>query len=139
MNRNRNRSYGGLRGLSRVGGVADVEDADMGAFFYDWSPTDGVYADSPALTSTAPGDSLNRFGQGFMDLAQKALALKQLKEVNDVNLARAQRGLPLLDARALAPQVNVGVNPQTEQTLKYIAWGALGLGAVYIFTQMGRR
>lgn len=135
--RNR-RSFNRLAGIT-LGSVFDDEDAaaayypvdDYGAASQSWSPTDGVYADSPGLTATYWTDALSRFGEKF-------LTLKQMKDINDANLERAKRGLQPLDAAAYAPRVNVGIPPQTEQTVKYIAWAALGLGALYIFTQMKR-
>lgn len=74
--------------------------------------------------------------------AQGYLTKKQIDAQQDIlkmQLLRAQQGLPMEDINlaqyGLQPSVGVGVTPETKQLL---IWGAVGLGAVYLFGQMGR-
>ena len=55
-------------------------------------------------------------------------------QLNQINVARAQKGLPPINAAAYGPQVGVGLNAQTSQLLMYIA---LGLGAVMLLKRRG--
>lgn len=57
-------------------------------------------------------------------------------QLNQINLERAQRGLPPLSSSAVAPQVNVGLSPQVKQMLIY---AALGLGAYLLLARKPAR
>lgn len=48
------------------------------------------------------------------------------QQLAQINIERARKGMPALNPAQYAPQVGVGLNPQTRQMLM---WGALGLGA----------
>lgn len=53
-------------------------------------------------------------------------------QLSQVNLARAERGLPALNAAAYSPQVGVGLTPQTSQMLTY---GLLGIAALIFMSK----
>lgn len=124
------RRYGALAGIGQAD-VYSADDASMFSYAPEWSPTQGDYADSPGMANSW----FQSFTESLIPLGEKILSLQQVKEINDANLDRAKRGLAPLDARAYAPQVNFGVAPQTEETMKYIAYGALALGAFYVLSR----
>lgn len=50
-------------------------------------------------------------------------------QLNQINIGRAQKGLPPINSAAYGPQVGVGLNAQTTQLIMYVA---LGLGAIML-------
>jgi hypothetical protein len=113
---------GVLRGLSSVGqSVFDIEDWEAGG---NVIPYPNVYADTPAVASHDPW-----YAQ-FVDLAKQALTLQQMRELQRLNLERARQGLPPIDTSRYAPQVNVGVAPDTQRLL--LIGGGLLLAALLL-------
>jgi hypothetical protein len=67
--------------------------------------------------------------------------MKAQKKVLDMQLARAQAGLPPLDIDMrqyglTGPSVGVGIE---SNTLKYLGWGAAALAAVYLLPKFLKR
>ncbi len=83
---------------------------------------------------TAAGQSL--FDK-FADLAKGILAYQQQSEIIKANIRLAEQGKPPLDISVGSAQVAVR-NPVVEEQLKYLVFGVLGLGALYLVTK-GRR
>jgi hypothetical protein len=83
---------------------------------------------------SAPTQSLatvDTSGFSMATLAQLAAGLSAL-EVNQINIARAAKNLPLIPTASLAPVANVGLSADTTKMIMYIA---LGLGAVMLIGQ----
>ncbi len=57
-------------------------------------------------------------------------------QLQQINIKRAQAGLPALNAAAYAPGVNVGLTPQTQQLVMY---GGLALLALLAFSSFNKR
>lgn len=150
-------SFIGLRGLG--------EDD---AFSYDWEaadpynyspvdfgttyPTDYTYgAGMPASVPAADNgggivDALKSLAPALRDIYLSANAAEAQKKVMDLNIARAQRGLPPINAAqyGLQPGVNVGMSPQMRRDFYTV--GGVGLGTVaavgvgaYLLLGSGRR
>ncbi len=101
----------------------------------------------PATTAT-PAPVTRSFADTFKDLAsvvaQSYLTREQAKgqqKILDAQLARAMAGQPPLDIDAarlnlISPQVNVGMDDSTK---KLVTYAALGLGGLYILSQLAKR
>lgn len=63
-------------------------------------------------------------------------ATYQQKQLLDIQVERARQGLPAIDAGQYGAGVNVGLNNDTQ---KFIMYGALGLGALFLFSTLARR
>jgi hypothetical protein len=98
---------------------------------YD-TPT-SVAADMPAdaLPETSPD-----FMTGLSDIVGAVTQWDLQRKAYDINLARAQQGLPAIDFSQYAPGVNVGMTTQTQQ---FATLALLGLGAVAIYAISKRR
>lgn len=116
-----------LRGVSR--GLGDTYDPATNSF----TESDIPAATAVQLEATAPGITAivaqqQQPGQSWTDALKTALpivaATYQQKQILDVQVQRAQQGLPPLDASQFAAGVNVGLSPQT---LQYILLGAGGI------------
>jgi len=78
------------------------------------------------------------WGKKIMDIVSSVIPLYQQKELFQLQLKRAEMGLPPIDPATMAPTVNVGVSPQIQQ-LGYLAlFGFLGLGVMYAFRNKRR-
>lgn len=64
------------------------------------------------------------------------LSLQQQKQLNEINLQRAQQGLPPIDASQYQAGVNVGVSNSTQNTVLIVV-GVLA--AAWIVSSMVRR
>lgn len=115
------------------GGTARTRYAGM-AGLGDWSSeepsTEFVYG--PAFSATS-GDGNFQASSGFWEalpgLAEKAFAFKQAYDVGEINKDRVARGLPPLTTAqmaALAPRVNVGLSPGTQNTALIIVGVIVG-------------
>lgn len=82
-------------------------------------------------------DKLFSVGQRTAELW---LSYDARKDMQDLNLERAKKGLAPIDAarymQMTAPQVQVGVARDTQQLLIY---GAVGVGALYLISQLAKR
>ena len=98
-----------------------------------------------AVSGTAATDSgvpwytsfLNSTMDTIKQLAPVYVSTQQANTCIQVNADRAKSGLSPLDCASsgLAPQVSVGVSPD----VKYILYGVLGIGAVYLLLRSKRR
>jgi hypothetical protein len=85
------------------------------------------YIDDGINDGTTSGtDPLGGFGDVFKSLI---VAWNQQQLIN-VNIQRAAKGLPPISGASIAPQYNVGVAPETMNTLLMV--GAVGLGVYFI-------
>ncbi len=111
---------------------------------------DGDYIPEEPYYIPVGGGSMPSIGQqssvldSFLNTGQRALELwlsyDARKDMQDLNLQRAAQGLPPVDAssymRMTAPQVQFGVASDTQKMLMY---GAIGLGAVFVLSQLIKR
>lgn len=93
-------------------------------------------------SSTTGGTMLDVLKNAVTIASQAYLTKTQLdaqKRILDLQVARAQQGLPPLDIDPGAygvPRVSVGV---TDDTKKFLMYGGIGLGLLLLFNMMGRR
>lgn len=112
------RAFGALGQEAPIPDVGTVYSYDIGA------DTTGSAADTSIVS---------QWGKSIMDIAKGVLAVKQQRDLVKLNIARAEKGLSPIDAGGIAPQVNVGLSPQT-QTLAI--WGIGGLMLVGLVAAM---
>lgn len=67
------------------------------------------------------------------------LSIEQQRELNKANLARAQQGLPPLDASMFQTGVNVGLGQQTQNTLLWVVGGVAGVWLLTSILNRSRR
>lgn len=101
--------------LARLGELSD----DSGGF--DWQ---GMISSAPAM---------------LKDLYIAHQTGEAQSKLLEINLERARRGQTPIDSAAYAPQVNVGVAPQTMKTGAVIALGGIGLVAALMLLGGRRR
>lgn len=66
------------------------------------------------------------WGRNIMDTAKSLLQLKSQNDLIQLNVKRAEQGLPPIDQGSVSPQLNVGLSPQTQQL------ALLGIGAAVL-------
>lgn len=131
-----------LRGLrGRLGQDAPADNVEM----YDYGYT---YSDAPVVTlppATGPSDTgwnwqkaLDNAPSVLRDLMLANSTADYQAKLMQLNLERAKKGQPPLDAAQYAPRVQVGVAPQTMKV------AGLGIGAIaaiatgaYLLANMG--
>lgn len=79
------------------------------------------------------GGSVDWFDK-LIDNAPKILAAFNAQQIAQINVDRASRGLPPINATAYGPQIGVGLNPATQTLVMY---AALGFGALYLLKRKG--
>lgn len=108
-------------------------------------PYNLAVADPVAATTAAPATSnwVDSIKSAFTGVAQIVLGGVQLnnqKKILDMQLQRAQQGLPPLNidpaTYGLQPTVGVGLSPQTKTFLTY---GAIGLGGLWLLNMLMSR
>lgn len=90
--------------------------------------------DDPTATASVPWyqsivDDISKVGQAY-------LTWDQSKQLNALNIERAKKGLPALDASQYQMGLNVGVSSGTQNTVLIVA-GVLG--AAWILSSLARR
>lgn len=85
----------------------------------------------PSAMPAASGDWLTQIAQ----VGQGLLTWDQQRRLQEINITRAQQGLPPLDASAYGYGVNVGLSPQTRQLLMY---GGIALAGYLVLKEMRR-
>ncbi len=78
------------------------------------------------------------WGKTIADAAKSLLAYKSQSDLVNMNIKRAEQGLPPIDSSTLAPTVNVGISPQVTQ-LAYVAVGGLLLFGLFSAFKSARR
>ncbi len=103
-------------------GLAGIMDYDQ---YGDYTPTT-----QDAGTTNAASAPMTDWGNAILSTIKSTVpAFLQVKTQNDlmnINIKRAEQGLPPIDSSSLAPTVNVGVSPGVTQ-MGYIAIGGLML------------
>jgi hypothetical protein len=114
-------------------------------FFADWgtdvtSYDTGTAVDVPLPATNQGTDSwFTTITNAAQKLLPVAIAAKQTSDINQINLDRARRGQAPLSAAymsAMAPRVNVGMSPDTQNMLVF---GGLALAAVIGLSMLSRR
>lgn len=113
--------------------AAGVFDNELG--FLDWD----VYGATDPATTTETKSFWEKFTEGALAVGTSYLVLKNQKDMLTLNIARAEQGLPPLDAATTAPVIRtqVAIDPATAQALasnvgSSINRGMLMIGAVAI-------
>lgn len=96
-------SIGGAPGKTQLAGLGEGEEP-------------------PVITSNV----MTEWGKTVSDLLGKYLVYDQQKKLIDLNIKRAEKGLPPVSSQELAAGVNIGLAPGAQQ-LAYIALGGLVL------------
>jgi len=128
----------GMMGAGRLGWFDDelVPITDDSSWSWDLfgEASGGLPPVASGLPATQPaGNWWDTLAQSAQKLLPSILTYQQAKDLNDINLERARKGQPPLSPAQYAPQVNVGVAPQTQQMITY---ALLGLGALGIWFMM---
>lgn len=126
------------RGRMRLGGVGRrMRISGMGDVLDDFL---GIDAGGAPVYETAPGYDWGGMLGKAGDIATQLYAIKTQGELQQLNVQRASQGLAPIPASALAPQVNVGMAPDTQKTLLMLGLGvAVILGGAYAFGVIGKR
>ena len=98
---------------------------------YDTATVVGTAMPPSALPETSPD-----YMTGLTDIIGAITQYQLQSKALDINLARAQQGLPPLDVSSYSPGVNVGITPQTQN---FATFALLGLGALAVFALAKRR
>ena len=91
-----------------------------------WVNVGGTYDSS--LDSATTFD-LATSAKDWLELAKQGITAFNSFELQQINFARARKGLAPLNPGAYSPQVGVNLAPDT---MKMIMYGALGLGAIML-------
>lgn len=110
-------------------------DTETG-LYYD-AATDSVI-DPGTVANTAVANNDWGFLADIANVIPTIVAGLNSYQISQINIARAQKGMPLINAQALSPQVGVNVG-LSSQTTKMLMWGAAGLAGVFLLSRMGRR
>lgn len=94
---------------------------------------------SPTVTPDATTGWLNSLTNAIQQILPVAAATYSQKQLIDLNIARANAGLPPVDSSAVSPQVNVGVSSQVGSMANTLIYGALGLGALFVISSMMKK
>lgn len=119
---------GGFR-RGALSGLGDWEE------YLDFT-TQGYEADPVYSVAQASGpswlDSINSLAGKIGSLVGTVTAADAQRQLIDLNLERAKRGLAPISASAVAPQMNVGIAPDVKNLLVY---GALGIGGAMLVSR----
>lgn len=106
----------------------------------------GIAAPEAVTTSEKPAapSTIDKIKDMILGASQAYLSIEQMKaqkKVMDLQLSRAQAGLPPADINMesyglVGPSVSVGLSPTTRKVLIY---GGIGLAAVYLLPKFLRR
>lgn len=88
------------------------------------------------LVSSQP---VTEWGRTIADLSTSLLQLASQRDIIKMNISRAEQGLPPIDAGIVAPQVQVGMTPDTQKLAIAGMGGAVLLGVLALFMLKGKR
>lgn len=119
-----------------------TESADGGWLYYHTADPGNYYTPDEMAMIIADTGSASTVGvasNDWFDMVTKILpqipGYITAYQLAQVNVERAQRGLPPLNTASYGPRVGVNFTPQTQQMLMF---GIIGLVAVMLFTRRGR-
>lgn len=90
-----------------------------------WS---GLRAYMPDITYNPTDTDLTETGDIF-SVGTQVLNVINTAQIRQINIERAKQGLPPIDSSAIAPQVNVGLSPETQ---RLILFGGIALIAFLV-------
>lgn len=82
-------------------------------------------------------DMLSTVVTSLPDAVKQVYQYKSQKDILDINKQRAAQGLPPLDVSSIAPQINIGIDPQLKAILIFLGIAAAG-GLVYMMVKKRR-
>lgn len=116
------------RTLARLGFLDTLFASDVGA-------TQPVYETAPA----GSGFNWNNLLTSVKDIYLAKEQADLQRDLYQINVQRAQQGLAPISASQVAPQVNVGVAPDTQRTVMIVGLGAAAiLAGAYAFGVIGK-
>ncbi len=122
-----------MRGRARLAGLGFMDllfPSDVAAPAYD------PYGD-PAASG---GFDWNKLVEGVGEIYAAKTQADLTKDLYELNLQRAAKGLAPVPASAVSPQVQVGVSRDTQNTILMVALGGAGiLGLSYLLSHRGKR
>lgn len=80
--------------------------------------------------------TIQQITDSLSSVAESYLQYQLQKDALELNLARAQQGLPPINTADYSPGVNVGLSPDTRQLLII---GGIALAGVFVFTQLAKK
>lgn len=104
----------------QMGNLAAVGDGPFDLISEPLPSDLGVFQDTVPTLGSEPSilDKIVSFGEKVIP---GILSMQQQREINDINMERARKGLPPINAQAYlaqsAPQVRFGVTPDTQNAL----------------------
>jgi hypothetical protein len=101
------------------------DDADM-------NPDYGSFTSYPLDNSFGTTWDWAAIANNVTKVGTALLSLNQQRELQELNIQRATRGLAPLSPSQYAPQMNVGI---AQDTQKMLMFGAIGLGLVLLFSR----
>jgi hypothetical protein len=131
------RPIGGVRGVRPIGDVPGYRHQTLGDI--ETAPIDLMATAS--APSAGPGNFWSGLGTGVADLLKTVgpayIGYKTTREVAKINMARAQQGLPPIDA---PPAATVGADAATRQTVadttNKLIFAGLGIAALVVLAPM---
>ncbi len=122
--------------------TARARRALAGLGFLDTLFSSDIGASSEPVYQTAPAGSGFNWNNLLTSVKDIYLAKEQAdlqRDLYEINVARAQQGLQPISASQVAPQVNVGVAPDTQRTMMVVGLGAAAiLAGAYAFGVIGK-
>lgn len=107
-------------------------------YWPDNTSFDPMFSSAGTVTPEAEAVTASTTDQIFSALEKLASiygSVRMQDKLLDINMERAQLGLPPIDAAQYSPGVNVGLTAQTQQLL---TWALIGFGALAVFAMMKR-
>lgn len=95
----------------------------------------GVSVSGLGQDTTETESTITQITDALSNAAEAYLQYQLQKDALELNLARAEQGLPPINTADYSPGVNVGLSPETRQLLII---GGVALIGVFLFTQMKR-
>ena len=126
-------------GLGRVG--QSWEEDFNPSYGFDPFGENAFAGDVPDVNASGgnPATATNWY-DGLISSAEKLgtawLSYDQAKSIQELNLELVRQGKEPISQAEIAPQVRVGIAPDTQRMILY---AALGLGALVLFGMLGKR
>lgn len=92
----------------------------------EFENTPGVMED----VSWGAGDAVSEWGDRISKLAAQYMQFDTQKRILDLNIKRAEQGLPPVDSGTLAPSVNFGLTSDTRQMMFWAIGGIVAIGII---------
>lgn len=126
---------------SRLAGVGQWDDDFNTSYGFDPFYTNAFSGDvantgSSAVNPVTSPSLLDSLISSAEKLGTAYLGYEQAKDINELNMQLVAQGKQPIEQASIAPQVRVGIAPDTQKIMMY---AALGLGAILLISTLGKR